>query len=381
MKIAPLVEPGPELSASEIRRYARHLVLPGVGNLGQRRLANAKVLCVGAGGLGSPVLMYLAAAGVGTLGVVDFDVVDESNLQRQVIHGQADIGMKKVKSAEAKIAEINPYVKVNTHDFRLNRENVLDLFSQYDLIVDGTDNFSTRYMINDACVITNKPCVWGSVYRFDGQVSVFWPSHGPCYRCLHPVPPAQGLVPNCAEGGVLGSLCASIGSIQTTETIKIITGTGTALIGSVLIYDGLETTFDKITVSKDPSCVMCADPSSAQLLDDYDEFCGTLTYSSEITAEELAGRIRSGENFQLVDVREPHEWNEGYIEGAVLIPQAEFYDGRAQEKISKKLPVVLYCHLGIRSAHALSALKHSGYENASHLLGGIVSWDEYMRNG
>ncbi len=381
MNIAPLVPPGPELSAGEIRRYARHLVMPEIGTIGQRRLSAARVLCVGAGGLGSPVLMYLAAAGVGTLGIVDFDVVDESNLARQVIHGQSDIGRKKVESAAAKVAEINPFVNVVAHDVRLDRENVLELFEGYDIIVDGTDNFATRYMINDACVILNKPCVWGSIYRFDGQASVFWAEHGPCYRCVHPMPPPEGLVPNCAEGGVLGALCASIGSIQATETIKLITGVGSTLVGSMVIYDGLESSFDKITIRKDSACSACADPASTKLLEDYEAFCGTLSFSSEMTAAQLAARLLSAEKFQLIDVREPYEWDESHIEGAVLIPQDEFYDGRAQEKISRDLPIVLYCHLGVRSAHALSALRQSGFENVSHLLGGIVSWDEHVRNG
>ncbi len=381
MNIAPLVPPGPELSAGEIRRYARHLVMPEIGTIGQRRLSAARVLCVGAGGLGSPVLMYLAAAGVGTLGIVDFDVVDESNLARQVIHGQSDIGRKKVESAAAKVAEINPFVNVVVHDVRLDRGNVLELFEGYDLIVDGTDNFATRYMINDACVILNKPCVWGSIYRFDGQASVFWAEHGPCYRCVHPMPPPEGLVPNCAEGGVLGALCASIGSIQATETIKLITGVGLTLVGSMVIYDGLASSFDKITIKKDPACSACADPASTKLLEDYEAFCGTLSFSSEMTAAQLAARLLSAEKFQLIDVRELYEWDESHIEGAVLIPQDEFYDGRAQEKISRDLPIVLYCHLGVRSAHALSALRQSGFENVSHLLGGIVSWDEHVRNG
>ncbi len=381
MNIAPLVPPGPELSAGEIRRYARHLVMPEIGTIGQRRLSAARVLCVGAGGLGSPVLMYLAAAGVGTLGIVDFDVVDESNLARQVIHGQSDIGRKKVESAAAKVAEINPFVNVVAHDVRLDRENVLELFEGYDIIVDGTDNFATRYMINDACVILNKPCVWGSIYRFDGQASVFWAEHGPCYRCVHPMPPPEGLVPNCAEGGVLGALCASIGSIQATETIKLITGVGSTLVGSMVIYDGLESSFDKITIRKDSACSACADPASTKLLEDYEAFCGTLSFSSEMTAAQLAARLLSAEKFQLIDVRELYEWDESHIEGAVLIPQDEFYDGRAQEKISRDLPIVLYCHLGVRSAHALSALRQSGFENVSHLLGGIVSWDEHVRNG
>ena len=380
ISIPPVVQAGPELNPAQVRRYARHLVIPEIGAIGQRRISNAKVLCVGAGGLGSPVLMYLAAAGIGTIGVVDYDVVDETNLQRQIIHGQSDIGVKKTESASAKIQEINPDVTVELHDIRLDRKNVLELFSRYDIIVDGTDNFATRYLINDACVILNKPCVWGSIYRFDGQASVFWSEHGPCYRCLHPNPPPKGMVPNCAEGGVLGALCATIGSIQATETIKLITGVGTSLIGSVVIYDGLVMDMKKISIERDPQCVVCAHASEAKLMDDYEEFCGVGSFESEITAQELSQRIQNGEDFQLIDVREPHEWDESRIEGAILIPQAEFYDGRAQMKISLDRPIVLYCHLGVRSAHAMNALKQSGFNEVSHLHGGIVSWDEYVRN-
>ena len=286
ISIPPVVQAGPELNPAQVRRYARHLVIPEIGAIGQRRISNAKVLCVGAGGLGSPVLMYLAAAGIGTIGVVDYDVVDETNLQRQIIHGQSDIGVKKTESASAKIQEINPDVTVELHDIRLDRKNVLELFSLYDIIVDGTDNFATRYLINDACVILNKPCVWGSIYRFDGQASVFWSEHGPCYRCLHPNPPPKGMVPNCAEGGVLGALCATIGSIQATETIKLITGVGTSLIGSVVIYDGLVMDMKKISIERDPQCVVCAHASEAKLMDDYEEFCGVGSFESEITAQE-----------------------------------------------------------------------------------------------
>lgn len=326
-------------------------------------------------------MLYLAAAGVGTLGIVDFDLVDESNLQRQVIHGQSDIGRPKVESAKARIQELNSEVKVEIHHLRLDTKNVLDIFSRYDVIIDGTDNFASRYLINDACVILKKPCVMGSIYRFDGQAGVFWAEHGPCYRCVFPEPPPVELAPNCAEGGVLGTLCALIGSIQATETLKLITGIGGALVGSLILYNGLEATFDKIEISKDPECVMCKESANYKLLDDYEDFCGVPSYSSELTAAQLEARLRTGEPIQLIDVREKYEWDGGHIEGAVLIPQAEFYDGRAQAKISNDRPIVLYCHLGIRSAHALSALKQSGYEQVSHLRGGIVSWDEYIRNG
>jgi adenylyltransferase/sulfurtransferase len=243
MKTPPLVTPGPALSVDEVRRYSRHLIIPDVAMAGQQRLMNAKVLCVGAGGLGSPALMYLAAAGVGTLGIVEFDTVDESNLQRQIIHGQSDIGKSKALSAKEKIAEINPFVNVILHETRLDNSNVMEIFSQYDIIVDGTDNFATRYLVNDACVLLKKPYVWGSIYRFDGQASVFWAEYGPCYRCLYPEPPPPGMVPSCAEGGVLGVLCATIGSIQTTEAIKVLTGVGEPLIGSLMVYDALEMTF------------------------------------------------------------------------------------------------------------------------------------------
>ena len=252
MSLPPLVDPADELTVDEVRRYSRHLIIPDVGMSGQKRLKNAKVLCVGAGGLGSPSLMYLAAAGVGTLGIVEFDVVDESNLQRQIIHGQSDIGRPKAESARDSVLEINPYVQVNLHGERLDSSNVMELFSQYDLIVDGTDNFATRYLVNDACVLLNKPYVWGSIYRFDGQASVFWAEQGPCYRCLYPEPPPPGMVPSCAEGGVLGVLCASIGSIQVNEAIKLITGIGETLLGRLMIYDALEMTYRQVKIRKDP---------------------------------------------------------------------------------------------------------------------------------
>ena len=377
----PVVQAGRELTPAETKRYARHLVMSEIGVVGQQRIVNAKVLVVGAGGLGSPILLYLAAAGVGTLGIVDFDRVDESNLQRQIIHGQSNIGEKKVESAKAKIQEINPSVIVETYHLRLDESNVLDLFSRYDIIVDGTDNFSTRYLINDACVILNKPCVMGSIFRFDGQASVFWAAQGPCYRCAYPSPPPKELVLNCAVGGVLGVLCASIGAIQATETLKLIVGMGSPLVGSIIFYDALESEYDKVKIAKDPSCSFCSDPTSARLLESYEAFCDVPSNSSEITAAELAARISAGESLQIVDVREPYEWEESRIEGAVLIPLAEFFDGRAQEKILRDSPVILYCHLGIRSARALAALEDSGFVGIAHLSGGIVSWDEFVTNG
>jgi len=269
MPLPPLVEPAADLSVDEVRRYSRHLIIPDVAMAGQQRLKAAKVLCVGAGGLGSPALMYLAAAGVGTLGIVDYDTVDESNLQRQIIHGQSDVGRPKVESARDSVREINPLIDVVLHAEALDPANAMDILSRYDLIVDGSDNFATRYLVNDACVLLGKPHVWGSVYRFDGQASVFWAAHGPCYRCLHPEPPPLGTVPSCAEGGVLGVLCASIGAIQATEAIKLITGIGEPLLGRLIVHDALEMEFRTITVRRDPNCAVCGENRTVTGLIDY----------------------------------------------------------------------------------------------------------------
>ena len=304
---------------------------------GQKRLKNAKVLCVGAGGLGSPALMYLAAAGVGTLGIVEFDVVDESNLQRQIIHGQSDIGRSKAESARDTVLEINPYVTVNLHEMRLDSSNVMELFAQYDLIVDGTDNFATRYLVNDACVLLHKPYVWGSIYRFDGQASVFWADHGPCYRCLYPEPPPPGMVPSCAEGGVLGVLCASIGSIQVNEAIKLHHRhrRDAASVRS-MVYDALEMDYRKIKVRKDPNCAVCGENPTVTELIDYEEFCGVVSdeaqraaAGSTITASELKDLIDCEKPIYLVDVREPAEWEIVRIPGATLIPKDEILRGDA----------------------------------------------------
>src|SRR5215475_7271214 len=284
--LPPLVEPAAELTLDEVKRYSRHLIIPEIGMTGQKRLKNARVLVVGAGGLGSPALLYLAAAGVGTLGVIDFDVVDESNLQRQIIHGQSDIGRLKAESARDAVAEINPFVTVQVHTEALSNDNVLEIFSGYDLIVDGTDNFATRYMVNDACVLLGKPYVWGSIYRFDGQASVFWADYGPCYRCLYPEPPPPGMVPSCAEGGVLGVLCASIGSIQVNEAIKLLTGIGEPLVGRLMVYDALEMTYRTVKVRKDPNCAVCGEHPTVTELIDYEDFCGTV---SEEAAEATRG--------------------------------------------------------------------------------------------
>jgi len=380
--LKPLVAEGPALTVDEVRRYSRHLIIPDVGMSGQRRLMNAKVLCVGAGGLGSPALMYLAAAGVGTLGIVEFDTVDESNLQRQIIHGQSDIGKSKALSAKEAISEINPYVNVVLHETRLDVDNVMDIFAQYDLIVDGTDNFATRYLVNDAAVLLKKPYVWGSIYRFDGQASVFWAEHGPCYRCLYPEPPPPGMVPSCAEGGVLGVLCASIGSIQTTEAIKLIAGIGEPLIGELIVYDALEMEYRKVKIRKDPACPICSDkPSQTALLPDYESFCGMLSdgateaaTGSTIAVTELKAKMDNGEKFMLIDVREPGEFEIVRIPGSVLIPKQEFLNGSALEKLPQDVPIILHCKSGIRSAECLAVLKQAGFADATHVSGGVVAW-------
>ena len=382
MNIPPLVDKGRALTVDDVRRYSRHLIIPDVAMAGQQRLMNAKVLCVGAGGLGSPALMYLAAAGVGTLGIVEFDTVDESNLQRQIIHGQSDIGKSKAISAKEKIAEINPHVNVIVHELRLDTDNVMEIFSQYDLIVDGTDNFATRYLVNDACVLLKKPYVWGSIYRFDGQASVFWAEYGPCYRCLYPEPPPPGMVPSCAEGGVLGVLCATIGSIQTTEAIKVITGVGEPLIGSLMIYDALEMSFKKMKVRKDPNCPLCGDnPTQSDLLPDYDAFCGVLSDAAEVAVKdstisvtELASKIDANEGFYLVDVREPSEFEIVRIPGSHLIPKQGFLDGTVLATLPQDKPIILHCKSGVRSAECLAILKGAGFADATHVAGGVIAW-------
>src|ERR671925_126267 len=313
MPLPPLVEPASELTKEEVARYSRHLIIPDVGMDGQKRLKNAKILVVGGGGLGSPALLYLAAAGVGTLGVIDFDVVDESNLQRQVIHGQSDVGRPKAESARDSVAEINPFVKVVLHEAHLNSENALDIFRDYDLILDGTDNFATRYLVNDAAVLLGKPYVWGSIFRFEGQVSVFWEDapngQGLNYRDLYPEPPPPGMVPSCAEGGVLGVLCASIGSIMVNEAIKLITGIGETLLGRLMVYDALEMSYRTIKIRKDPT----AEPITGLI--DYDNFCGVVSVEAQeaaigstITVDELKDMMDAGKDFELIDVREPNEY-------------------------------------------------------------------------
>lgn len=367
-----LVEPGRKLTNDELLRYSRHLLLPNVDLSGQERLVNAKVLCIGAGGLGSPTIMYLAAAGVGTIGILDFDVVDISNLQRQIIHSQSDLGKSKVRSAADKASALNPNLNVILHEVRLNESNALEIMKDYDLIIDCTDNFATRYLINDAAAILGKPYIWGSIYRFDGQVTVFWGEHGPCYRCLHPTPPPVGMVPSCAEGGVLGALCGSIGSVQSTEAIKLITGIGEPLIGKLLIYNALDSSFEKIKIEKNPNCDLC-NGKQRGLLSSYEEFCNAGI--SSISAAELNGKLASNSKVLLVDVRELHEYERGAIADALLMPVANFVDGSALKLLPRDGEIVLYCHSGIRSANCLSILKNAGFKNAVHLEGGIVAWE------
>ncbi len=385
MSLPPLVEPADELTIDEVRRYSRHLIIPDVGMTGQKRLKNAKVLVIGAGGLGSPALLYLAAAGVGTIGIAEFDEVDESNLQRQIIHGQSDIGKSKAQSAKESILEANPYVNVVLHEERLDNDNVMGIFEQYDLIVDGTDNFATRYMVNDAAVLLGKPYVWGSIYRFDGQASVFWAEHGPCYRCLYPEPPPPGMVPSCAEGGVLGVLCASIGSIQVNEAIKLLTGIGEPILGRLMIYDALEMEYRKIKVRKDPNCAICGENPTVTELIDYDAFCGAISEAaadaaadSTISVATLETMLKERDNgerdFVLVDVREPNEYEINRIPGSILIPKGDFLNGTAIEKLPQDKQIVLHCKSGVRSAEALAVVKGAGFSDAIHVGGGVVAW-------
>ena len=389
MSFPPLVEPASELTIDEVRRYSRHLIIPDVGMSGQKRLKNARVLVIGAGGLGSPALLYLAAAGVGTLGIAEFDEVDESNLQRQIIHQQSDIGKSKAQSAKESVLETNPHVTVVLHEERLDNDNVMQVFEGYDLIVDGTDNFATRYMVNDAAYFLGIPYVWGSIYRFDGQASVFWPhapgGEAPCYRCLYPEPPPPGMVPSCAEGGVLGVLCASIGSIQVNEAIKLLTGIGDPAIGKLVIYDALELEWRKLRVRKDPSCALCGENPTVTGLIDYDNFCGAISEAAldaaagstiSVTTLEhmLKERDEGTRDFVLVDVREPNEAEINHIPGAVLIPKGEFLNGHALEQLPSDKQIVMHCKTGVRSAETLAIVKGAGYSDAVHVGGGVAAW-------
>jgi adenylyltransferase/sulfurtransferase len=368
------------LSNDEIQRYARHLILPDVGVEGQQRLKAARVLIVGAGGLGSPVALYLAAAGVGTLGLVDFDAVDVSNLQRQILHGTKDVGRSKLDSARARLGDVNPYVRVETHAARLTSANALDIIGHYDIVVDGTDNFATRYLTNDACVLLGKPNVYGSIFRFEGQASVFGLDDGPCYRCLFPEPPPPGSVPSCAEGGVLGVLPGIVGTIQATEAIKLILGIGETLAGRLLLIDALSMQFRAMTLRKDPACPACGTRTITALID-YDEFCGAPTSGAihhaddvlEITPLELADRLsRADDTFDLIDVREPGEWAIARIDGARLIPLAQIPS--SIRSLDKSRDIVVMCRSGVRSADAIRFMQREGFTRVKNLAGGILRW-------
>ena len=371
----------PELSREEIQRYSRHLIMPEVGIDGQRKLKAASVLCVGAGGLGAPAAMYLAAAGIGTLGLVDFDVVDASNLHRQVIYGMPDVGKPKLEAARDRLTAMNSSVKVVIHELALTSKNALDVLKDYDVILDGTDNFQTRYLVNDACVLLGKPNAYGSIFRFDGQASVFAVKDGPCYRCLYPEPPPPGLVPSCAEGGVLGVLPGVIGVIQATEAIKLILGSGQPLIGRLLLYDALQMRFRELKLRRDPDCPICGDHPTIHELIDYDQFCGVVPAQTqpqaasgvpEITVEELKAKIDRGDDFFLLDVREPNEYQICKIAGAKLIPLGELSQRTGELDSNREL--VVHCKVGVRSAKAVSLLQERGFTRASNLKGGILAW-------
>jgi adenylyltransferase/sulfurtransferase len=396
VSVPALVEPGPPLTREQTARYARHLLIPDVGELGQRRLAASRVAVLGAGGLGSPALLYLAAAGVGTIAVIDPDVVGTSNLQRQVVHGVDDVGRLKVDSAAESMARVNPLVEVVRHPVRLDSSNALSVLAGYDLVVDGTDNFATRYLVNDACVLLGIPYVWGSVFRFDGQVSVFWGRSGggeqqfPCYRCLFPEAPPAGSVPSCAEGGVLGVLCAAVGAAQGTEAIKLLTGIGEPLLGRLLVHDALQASWRELKIRPDPDCAVCGrEPSITREsgLPDYEVFCGLPpagaavpvgASADEVSATELAAllarRERGESDLVLVDVREPGERAIVSIPGAVVVPMAQFESGEAFTSIPFDRPVVLHCRSGVRSATALNRLRAAGHPDARHLAGGVLAW-------
>jgi sulfur-carrier protein adenylyltransferase/sulfurtransferase len=377
--------PLPALSREEIERYSRHLIMPEVGMTGQRRMKDASVLLVGAGGLGSPLGLYLAAAGIGRLGIVDFDVVDATNLQRQVLHGTKDVGRSKLESARERIHDVNPHVEVVGHEVRLTSENALDILAPYDVVVDGTDNFPTRYLTNDACVLLEKPNVYGSIFRFEGQVSVFDARHGPCYRCLFREPPPPGMVPSCAEGGVLGVLPGVIGSLQALETIKLIIGKGEPLIGRLLLFDALGMEWRTLTLRRNPDCPVCGENPTVTGLIDYLEFCGVSSYDEgaeegkdtdvpTISAAQLAERLEGGDPIRLVDVREPHEWEIVNLgpRGAELFPLSTLLERLPELDSAQEM--VLYCQSGARSARALRQLRDAGFRKVWNLQGGILAW-------
>src|SRR5712691_10196826 len=371
----------PTLSNEEIARYSRHLIMPEVGLEGQRRLKAASVLAIGTGGLGAPIGMYLAAAGVGRLGLVDFDVVYSSNLQRQIVHGTKDVGLLKVDSARERLANINPHIEIETHDTRLTSDNALALFKNYDIIVDGTDNFPTRYLVNDACVLTGKPNVYGSIFRFEGQASVFWAERGACYRCLYPEPPPPGLVPSCAEGGVLGVLPGIVGAIQANETIKIILGAEDTLVNRLLWFDAWHMKFREFKLRKAPNCPVCGEHPTIKELIDYEEFCGitqqteTKSTMEEITATQLKQRLDQGDDIQIIDVREPHEYEIGQIPNSKLIPLGQVLN--RMNEIDPDRETVVHCKMGGRSAKAIDALQRSGFPGKlANLKGGITAWSD-----
>jgi len=373
-----------DLSKDEILRYSRHLIMPEVGMEGQLKLKNAKVLCIGAGGLGSPLLLYLGAAGVGRLGIVDFDVVDFTNLQRQVIHGTADVGRSKLESAQATIREINPNVEVVGYDARLTSENALELFRDFDIVVDGTDNFPTRYLVNDACVLLGKPNVYGSIFRFEGQASVFYARQGPCYRCLYPEPPPPGLVPSCAEGGVLGVLPGIIGCLQAMETIKLIIGQGQTLIGRLLVFDALGMKFRELKLRKNPDCPVCGAHPTITGLIDYEQFCGIrgeehtsdMSGIPEIGPREVKKMIDEKQPFVLIDVREPHEFQICRIPGSTLIPLGEI--PKRMHELDSASEIVVHCRSGQRSARAVEFLMKAGFQKIYNLKGGILAWSDQV---
>jgi adenylyltransferase/sulfurtransferase len=372
------------LTNDEVKRYSRHLIMPEVGVDGQEKLKKGSVLCIGAGGLGSPAALYLAAAGVGTIGIVDFDVVDFSNLQRQVIHGTSDVGRSKLASAKDRLLELNPHVNIETYETALSSKNALDLFKPYDVILDGTDNFPTRYLTNDACVILGKPNAYGSIFRFEGQASVFATKGGPCYRCLYPEPPPPGLVPSCAEGGVLGVLPGVVGTIQATEAIKLIMGIGEPLIGRFLIYDALRMKFRELKLKKDPDCPVCGTHPTVTELIDYEQFCGVAPAATEVAmsttnsnetetdVKELKRKIDAKDDFFLLDVREPNEYQIGKIPGSTLIPLGEV--PQRVTEIPRDKEIIVHCKMGGRSAKAAAFLRQQGYTNVKNLKGGILDW-------
>ncbi len=377
--MATLTATSNQLSKEEILRYSRHLIMPEVAMEGQLKLKQAKVLLIGAGGLGAPLALYLAAAGVGTLGIVDFDVVDFTNLQRQIIHDTNDVGRPKLESARDTLHDINPHVEVIAHEARLTSENALEIFKDYDIVADGTDNFPTRYLVNDACVLLGKPNVYGSIFRFEGQASVFYAEQGPCYRCLYPEPPPPGLVPSCAEGGVLGVLPGIVGCIQAIEVIKLILGTGQPLIGRLLLFDALGMKFRELKLRKNPDCPICGEHPTIKELIDYEEFCGIrgeeqeyTTTVPEITARELKQMMDEKKPFVLIDVREPHEYQICQLPGAQLIPLGEI--PRRMHELNSADEIVVHCKMGGRSAQAVDFLMKSGFRKIRNLKGGILAW-------